>query len=278
MLIILIIILILLVFAFVITPLLFQACAKLYRTHNVNFKNALLTSIYASLVGLFFQSLSYIFKIEILWFNTIVTIISLVIIIWIVKRRFNTTFLKTIGIYFTVLILSVVIALSIRTFLVQAFKIPSGSMLETIQIGDHLLVNKCIYNFKSPERGDIIVFAYVKDPSIDYLSRIIAVAGDSIEIKDKSVFINNDLVDEPYIIHGDSRIFSSDLSPRDNFGPVTVPENSCFVMGDNRDNSNDSRFWGFVDLKNIRGKAFIIYWSLDKEKGTSRLGRIGKSL
>jgi signal peptidase I len=198
--------------------------------------------------------------------------------------------------YAEAIAIAVVLALFIRTFIVQAFKIPSGSMLETLQIGDHILVSKFIYGIKmpftgkvlipikEPRRDDIIVFQYPQDTSLDYIKRVIAVGGDTVESRDKKIFINGTVLTND---HGqfekDSLIMSASDGPRDNFGPLTVPEGKLFVMGDNRDNSYDSRFWGFVDLEAVRGKAFIIYWSWDvqhnlfsADRFTSiRWGRIG---
>ncbi|WP_417912673.1 signal peptidase I [Candidatus Electronema sp. TJ] len=201
--------------------------------------------------------------------------------------------------YIEAILIAVVLALFIRTFIVQAFKIPSGSMLETLQIGDHLLVSKFIYGIKlpftgkvlvpvkEPKRGDIIVFKYPKEPDVDYIKRVIAVGGETVEIKDKKVFINGKPLagDQDYGQFKEERIIPASAGPRDNFGPVTVPEGKLFVMGDNRDNSYDSRFWGFVDLEAVRGKAFILYWSWDTDKNKQlfsvdrfasiRWGRIG---
>jgi len=175
------------------------------------------------------------------------------------------------------IVIAVVLALFIRTFVVQAFKIPSGSMEETLLIGDHILVNKFIYGitipftekklitFAKPKPGDIIVFIYPEDPSKDFIKRVIAVEGDILTIKDKKVFVNGKQFEDPHgVLHKDPDIISSEygrLNPRDNFGPVTVPPHALFVMGDNRDRSLDSRFWGYVDLNKVKGKAFIIYWS-----------------
>ncbi|MCF8087341.1 MAG: signal peptidase I [Desulfotignum sp.] len=184
------------------------------------------------------------------------------------------------------ILIAVVIALFIRTFLVQAFKIPSGSMLETLQIGDQILVNKFIYGvkipftdgrilipLKNPQRGDIIVFKYPEDPSKDFIKRVVAVAGDTVSIVDKQLYVNGDpVVDEPYAM------YSSHPTYVDNMSPVQVPENKLFVMGDNRDNSHDSRFWGFVDLSAVKGKAFMIYWSWDREEFGVRWHRIGDLL
>jgi len=185
------------------------------------------------------------------------------------------------------ILIAVVLALFIRTFVVQAFKIPSGSMLETIQLGDHILVNKFIYgvkvpfinktliSIKDPQREDIIVFTPPHEPDKDYIKRVIGVGGDVIEIKDKKLYRNGEYVTGPYEIHTDPRIIPRGMNPRDNFGPVTVPKDHLFMMGDNRDNSQDSRFWGFVKLDKVKGKAFIIYWSWNKEKFGVRWGRIG---
>ena len=184
------------------------------------------------------------------------------------------------------IVVAVLLALFIRAFIVQAFKIPSGSMLETLQIGDHILVNKFIYGVKlpfiqktiipisDPERDDIVVFKFPKDPSIDYIKRVVGVAGDKIEIINKKVYVNNELVDPDYAIHLDYGV----RPMRDNFGPIVVPEKSLFVMGDNRDSSNDSRFWGFVDLKAVKGKAFIIYWSWNRDEFNVRWNRLGSLL
>jgi len=188
------------------------------------------------------------------------------------------------------ILIAIVIALFIRTFVVQAFKIPSGSMKQTLQIGDHILVNKFIYGvkvpylhetiipLKNPRRGDIIVFKYPVDPHKDFIKRVIGIPGDEIEIRDKKLYVNQKRVNRDYGVYTDSRILSANVRPRDNFGPVTVPQHSLFVMGDNRDESFDSRFWGFVDYKALNGKAFIIYWSWDKENFGVRWNRLGQIL
>lgn len=175
--------------------------------------------------------------------------------------------------YVEAIVIAVILALFIRTFIVQAFKIPSGSMLPTLQIGDHLLVNKFIYGIKNPftdetlvpitdpERGDVVVFRFPKDPSIDYIKRVIGVAGDKIEIKDKVIYVNGVEMDDPFGYRTDSPVLPGGMNPRDNLGPIMVPDNALFVMGDNRDNSYDSRFWGFVEKDAVLGEAFILYWS-----------------
>lgn len=188
--------------------------------------------------------------------------------------------------YAEALIVALILAMIIRTFVVQAFKIPSESMLETLQVGDHLLVNKFSYGVKwpfsnsyavngaDPERGDVIVFEYPNNPSLDYIKRIVGIPGDVMEVRDKQLYRNGTPLKEAYIRHTEpGRIERI----RDNFGPVTVPKGKYFVMGDNRDNSQDSRFWGFVDKSAIHGKAWRIYWS-SEGLGNVRWDRFGKAV
>ncbi len=188
--------------------------------------------------------------------------------------------------YTEAIIIAIILAVFIRTFVVQAFKIPSGSMLPTLLIGDHLMVNKFIYGIKvpfsgkviipikEPKPGDVVVFKYPKNPKLDYIKRVIAVGGDTVEIRNKKIFINNKPFDDKYGVFSDARIIPLGESPRDNMAPRKVPEGKIFVMGDNRDNSNDSRFWGFVDLDAVLGKAFILYWSWDPDKPLLSMDRI----
>ncbi|TGU72840.1 signal peptidase I [Geomonas terrae] len=186
------------------------------------------------------------------------------------------------------IIIAVLLALVIRTFIVQAFKIPSGSMEDTLAIGDHLLVNKFIYGTKipftdteilklrDPKQGDVIVFQYPEDPSKDFIKRVIGVPSDVVEVKNKRVYVNGKLYANPHEVHKEADLIPKEMNPRDFRDPVTVPPNSYFVMGDNRDRSYDSRFWGFVTRDKIKGLAFIKYWSWDSEKMRPRLGAIGK--
>jgi signal peptidase I len=218
------------------------------------------------------------------------------------------------------IVIAISLALLIRAFVVQAFKIPSGSMEDTLLVGDHILVNKFIYGstipltesriliFNPPKRGDVIVFSFpknrekpectstlknlsyrvgnvfssgnpmylFKDDCRDFIKRVVGVGGDKVEVRNKVVYVNDVALVEPYAIHRDHSI---ENSQRDNLGPFTVPRNNFFVMGDNRDHSYDSRFWGVVKMEDIKGKAFIMYWSwntngslLDKV----RWGRIGQ--
>jgi signal peptidase I len=174
---------------------------------------------------------------------------------------------------------AVVIALFVMSFIIQAFKIPSSSMEDTLHIGDHLFVGKFIYgirvpfnkekrvlDFNKPKRGDILVFEYPKDPKVDYIKRCIGLPGDTVEVKDKKIYINGKMIEEPYVVHKDPSVYSDALymsssrKNRDNFGPVIVPEGEYFMMGDNRDYSSDSRFWGPMPKKYLKGKALFKYW------------------
>jgi signal peptidase I len=199
---------------------------------------------------------------------------------------------KIIKEYLEPIAIAILIALFIRTFVVQAFKIPSGSMEPTLQVGDHLLVNKFIYGikfpfietkyfqFKKPQRGDIIVFIYPKDRSKDFIKRVIGTEGEKVEIVHNKIYINNQLIDDPWGRYDETALSTKYLQPMERFGPVMVPANSVFVLGDNRDNSQDSRFWGFVNVNEVRGKALIIYFSWDRYAqnllGKVRWMRFGK--
>ncbi len=209
-------------------------------------------------------------------------------------------------------LIAALVALFIRQFVVEAFKIPSGSMIPTLTIGDHLLVNKFIYGpripftdsrifaGKQPKRGDIIVFKYPENEDKNFIKRIVGLPGDKIEIKNGKLFINDQpvtvtpagpydgkeqdgfpyyekpkLLDEQLGTVKHNILYLRDQSGY-NFGPKTVPPESVFVMGDNRDNSQDSRVWGFVRYNKILGKALIIYWSWDGDGRWVRWERIGK--
>jgi signal peptidase I len=190
--------------------------------------------------------------------------------------------------YAEAIVVAMLLAFAIRVFVVQAFKIPSGSMIPTLLIGDHILVSKLSYGvqwpthckfqmalppvncyasqaiieFGKPQRGDIIVFRFPEDEEKDFIKRIVGTPGDTVQIRNKAVLVNGiPLDDKSFTQRIDPGIIDGTINPRDNFGPVTVPEGAYFVMGDNRDQSLDSRFWGYVREEKIRGKAFRIYWS-----------------
>lgn len=172
--------------------------------------------------------------------------------------------------YTETLIIALLIALFARAFVVQAFKIPSESMKPTLLVGDHLLVNKFIYGirvpwigkkifqFSTPKRGDVIVFIFPGDRSKDYIKRVIGLPGDRVKIRERQIYINDRPIEDPWGIYS-----SWDAHAPQTYGPKVIPPDSLFVMGDNRDNSLDSRVWGFVPCDDVLGKAFILYWSWD---------------
>jgi signal peptidase I len=184
------------------------------------------------------------------------------------KKRFVKEYIEPI-------IIAVLIALFVRTFIVQAFKIPSSSMEPTLLVGDYLLVNKFFYGtripftdtkilpLKKPQRGDIIVFIFPKDRSKDFIKRVIGEEGDKVAIVQNKIYINDQLIEDPWGHFSEKNSWTRYLPSMESFGPVVVPKESLFVLGDNRDNSQDSRFWGFVRYDEVKGKAFIIYFSLD---------------
>lgn len=210
--------------------------------------------------------------------------------------------------YAEAIIVAMLLAFAIRVFVVQAFKIPSGSMIPTLLIGDHILVSKLSYGlqwptdcnmlmsfppvncytsttvvtFGKPQRGDIVVFRFPEDEEKDFIKRIVGLPGDTIQLRNKVVLVNGQpLDDKAFTQRIDPGVIDSTINPRDNFGPVTVPEGSYFVMGDNRDQSLDSRFWGYVREEKIRGKAFRIYWSWNGQGNWTewvRWERFGKAI
>lgn len=210
--------------------------------------------------------------------------------------------------YSEAIIVALLLAFAIRVFVVQAFKIPSGSMIPTLQIGDHILVSKLSYGlqwpadcklqwnfppvncytsntvieFGKPQRGDIIVFRFPEDEEKDFIKRIVGTPGDTVQVRNKVVLVNGQALDDKaFTQRVDPGMIDGTINPRDNFGPVTVPEASYFVMGDNRDQSLDSRFWGYVREEKIRGKAFRIYWSWSGQGNWTewvRWERFGKAI
>ena len=196
---------------------------------------------------------------------------------------------------------ALLIALVVRTLFLQAFKIPSGSMENTLLIGDHIFVNKFIYGyhvpytkgrilaFSAPKRGDIVVFVFPEDPSKDFIKRVVGVPGDVVEVRQKAVYVNGAPLEEMYTRFSDGKNVDGFLRTRDNMPPVRVPAGKLFMMGDNRDRSYDSRFWGFVDMDAVIGKALFIYFSIDWNRGVGwaevwrypeliRWDRIGRTL
>ena len=201
---------------------------------------------------------------------------------------------STLREYFESIVVAVILALFIRTWVVQAFKIPTGSMEQNLLIGDHLLVNKfalgptvseverILLPVKPVRRGDIVVFKYPDDPERDFIKRVIGLPGETLEIRRKRVFIDGEAIGEPYV----GGLWSPSIGPhetispnlRDDYGPVMIPPGEYFVMGDNRDNSQDSRYWGFLPHSHLKGKALMVYWSYDARQEASRGSGVGATL
>jgi signal peptidase I len=191
---------------------------------------------------------------------------------------------STVREYFESIVIAVILALFVRTWVVQAFKIPTGSMENNLLIGDHLLVNKFVFSptaaglerallpMRDIRRGDIVVFKYPEEPERDFIKRVIGLPGDIVELRAKKVYINGQPLDEPYVHYltpagSGGEVTSADV--RERYGPVTVPAEQYFVMGDNRDNSQDSRYWGYLPRDYVKGKALMIYWSYAGESAGS---------
>jgi signal peptidase I len=195
--------------------------------------------------------------------------------------------------YAEAVVLAVVLTVVIRGLVVQAFRIPSGSMEDTLLTGDFLFVNKMVYGseidigfgdyrlfhyrfpaIRRPQRGDVIVFRFPEDPGRDFIKRCVATEGQRVEVRDKVLYVDGTRLEEPYVTHKDPRIFPRGSIARDNFGPIVVPRGHIFMMGDNRDNSHDSRFWGPLPNDLVKGEAMILYWSWDGERRQPRMTRL----
>ena len=187
--------------------------------------------------------------------------------------------------YLESVVVAVILALFIRTFVVQAFKIPTGSMETNLLIGDHLLVNKVVYSpsllplesrllpKKEVKRGHVVVFKFPEDPTRDFIKRVVGLPGETLEVRDKTVYVDGKPLDEPYarfleppLRHDDPEYGLRSEGTRDNWGPKVVPAGQLFVLGDNRDNSRDSRFWGFLPRDQVKGRALLVYWSYEASR------------
>ena len=149
---------------------------------------------------------------------------------------------------------------TIKNNIARSYKIPSSGMAPTLLVGDHLVADMRIYKSEKPKRGDIIIFEFPKDPSKDFIKRVIGMEGEKVEVINNKIYINQKLLDDPW------GYFTKDYPVLDTFGPVVVPKDSLFVLGDNRNNSQDSRFWGFVNREKVKGKALYLYWAKNKSR------------
>ncbi len=201
--------------------------------------------------------------------------------------------------YYEALLIAIIFVNFARIFVFQAFKIPSGSMEDNLKIGDHIIVNKFIYGpmgsglqksgsigdltpLREVRRGDIVIFRFPRRPTDDFVKRVVGLPGDTVSIVNKALFVNGERLDEPYVVHDDGHVYPpSEYLPethryRDQMAPLRIPAGQYFVMGDNRDHSSDSRYWGTVPRTMIKGRAFMVYWSFDWEpsSGTTFRDRV----
>jgi len=190
-------------------------------------------------------------------------------------KRYNRWYVYLLFWALANLIVQPLLGAAIKRNIIQNYRIPSAAMQPTILVGDHVITKKHLLMDATVERGDIVIFPYPKDPAKDFIKRVVGLGGERLEIKDKQVYIDGRPLEEPYKIHRDDRIYRAEENPRDNFGPMVILPGYLFVMGDNRDESNDSRFWGFVPAEAVSAKAHSIYWSWDKEVFNVRWNRVG---
>jgi signal peptidase I len=196
-------------------------------------------------------------------------------------RPYNRWYFYLLFWIFASFLIQPITTMAIETHIIQAFKIPSGAMNPTIYIGDYILAKTKLLINDDVKHGDILIFKWPKEPTKNFIMRAVAIGGDEIKIIDKKLYLNSKYIEEPYVINQDPNIMNETYgtyAKRDNFGPVKVPDDCIFVLGDNRDWSNDSRFWGFVKKANIIGRANSIYWSWDKFKMRVRWERLGKKI
>ncbi len=176
--------------------------------------------------------------------------------------------------YVDTAIIALVAAILLRVFVVSAYRVSSSSMEGSLYEGDYIFVNKLAYKYGGqPKVGDIIVFAYPNNPQKDFIKRIAALPGQEVIVADKVLYVDGQVAEIPvHVQYVDKRIIPGDLSFRDNFGPYIVPPNEYFVLGDNRDDSRDSRFWGSVPADNIKGKTVFVYWSWQPDSDAPGFG------
>jgi signal peptidase I len=190
-----------------------------------------------------------------------------------VLKRYNKWYLYCAIFLLSAIVINPVLQRSIKVFFVEAYKIPAVSMEPTLLVGDHIFVNKLAYRTSEPKRGDIVVFEFPPDPSKDFVKRVVGIAGDIVEVRSNILILNGKEKVEPY-----AKFDAGTKVTRRSFGPIRIPENALFMLGDNRDHSFDSRFWGCLERNKVKGKVANVYWSWDKGRLSIRWGRIGKRI
>jgi signal peptidase I len=180
-------------------------------------------------------------------------------------KPYNKWYLYLLIILITSFVIQPSLGSSIKNNIASSYKIPSSGMDPALLVGDYLLANMKIYKNEKPKRGDIVIFEFPKDPSKDFIKRVIGLEGEKVEIVGDRIYINEKEIEDPWR-HFENKDKNTNMQTSENFGPVLVPKDSFFVLGDNRDNSQDSRYWGFVNTKKIKGKALYIYWAKNKSR------------
>lgn len=198
------------------------------------------------------------------------------------KRRGDPTWrARRWHFYLLVTVALTVISLALQEtirFEARAFRIPSGSMRPTLEVGDFMFAQMATYRISAPRRGDVVVYAFPQDPTKDMVHRVVGLPNEVIEVRDRQVFIDGLPLDELHVVHSDPEVWSAERGPRDQLAPWRIPQGEVFVMGDDRDNSNDGRFWGTLPIRMIRGRARVLYWSWDGARSRPRWERIGRRI
>lgn len=252
--------------------------AKRYQSCNTSFVYAMGTALMLSGAGIVIMALglgSFVLGAPYYLGVSIAMLVGIAVNLWLLKARLQTTLKRAFLVFLCLGVVSFVSDFVFKGNIFKSYSVPAGSMVNTLLIGDNFIADHLAYRYSDPKHEDIVLFLYPKDTSKTYVKSCIALPGDVVEIRDKTLFINNEEVLESYVTHADAKVLDSE---RDNFGPYTVPDECYFMLGDNRDHSYDSRFFGCVPRGNILGRAEMIYWSWDKKTHDIRWERIGISL
>jgi len=260
-----------------------RLASRILKTGPITMVLTIALSLLLLLLGLFSLLVDYLTPIVVftdsIYYAIVIFVdcMALILVIVALKKKFSIRYLRATGLYFLWLalaaLMSIPVAFAIKAYAYQGYRIPSGSMKPAILIGDHIIAKKYAYVLNTPKRNDIIIFIYPEDPTKDWIKRVVGVGGDVVKIRDKQLYVNGKAAEAGF--HADSLVYPRGKNPHDNYGPVEVPRNALFVLGDNRDRSVDSRFFGFVPLESVKGQAYFIYWSKDPFRGRIRRDRIG---
>lgn len=267
---------------FVVSPVLFMVLSRFSPSRSFSYEKSIRLVLLLTFCAIVFQAVQYGFS---LWlssgvevFNIIFSIFLFIVLLYIIKIKMDIGILRAALFQLINSIVAIGLALLFRTYVCQAYVIPAGSNIPTILIGDHILVNKYIYTMRNPRRNEFIIFSSPKNDGVDYLKRVVALPGDTLEIVNKRFIVNGIRVKEQFVQYSSEKVFAKEKNPRDNFGPLVIPDMAYFVLGDNRDNSFDSRFFGPISSNAIKGRAEIVYFSADPETKSVRVERIGLEL